>query len=123
MKKSKTPQQMIDEYTKEIVKSIERWEYINKHGCNDPFWADGSNMNLVRNHIIYYKMKIKDLCRENNIPLPDAFYFPTPPEVNNNYMADKNSERYKNLSTHPLYKRRLTSKTKPYNKEQMMIGG
>ena len=123
MKKSKTPQQMIDEYTKEIVKSIEHWEYINQHGCNDPFWPDGSNMNLVHNHICYFKNEIEKICRENGISLPDEFYIPTPPEVDDDYMADKKSERYKNLNKYPDYKGNLNGKTKPYSKEQMMIGG
>ena len=66
----------IDEYRKMIVESADRWTYIAEHGCSDPFWSDGCNMNLVRNHIIYAKRNIEKLY---NIPLP--------PEMDNNYMA------------------------------------
>lgn len=37
----------------ELQKDIDRWEDIKKNGCNDPFWPDGVNMNLKRNHIIH----------------------------------------------------------------------
>ena len=49
-------------------------------------------MNLTRNHILSYKREIREICEENSIPLPEEYYFPTPPEIDNNYMA-------KNLKT------------------------
>ena len=42
----------------ELAKSFERWEYLKEHGGSDPFYADGGSMNLVRNHIMYYKNKM-----------------------------------------------------------------
>lgn len=44
-------------------------------------------MNLTRNHVLSYKQQIRELCEENNISLPEEYYLPTPPEVDNNYMA------------------------------------
>ena len=76
----------LEKYRKELVKDIERWQYINENGCNDPFWTDGSNMNLVRNHVIYHKRIIFDICQETGTPLPDEYYLVTPPEVSNYYM-------------------------------------
>ena len=40
---------------KELRDSYERWNHILQNGAGDPFWEDGLNMNLVRNHIIHYK--------------------------------------------------------------------
>ena len=40
---------------KELRGSYECWNHILQNGAGDPFWEDGANMNLVRNHIIYYK--------------------------------------------------------------------
>ena len=40
---------------KELRDSYERWNHILQNGAGDPFWKDGANMNLVRNHIIHYK--------------------------------------------------------------------
>lgn len=39
----------IEEVCKEMRQSIQHWKDINQNGCNDPFWTDGTNMNLVRN--------------------------------------------------------------------------
>ena len=43
------------------------------------------NLNLVRNHIIYYKNKLEESCSDN--AYPDIYYRDTPPEVDQNYMA------------------------------------
>lgn len=96
--KIKTPEQQISEYGHEIVNEIAMWKDHNKNGCNDPAWPDGCNMNLLRNHIIYYKHKIRELCTDNGITLPVEYYFPTPPEVPDNYMAHlRQAERVKRL--------------------------
>lgn len=41
-----------------LAEAFERWEYLKEYGGSDPFYADGINMNLERNHIMYYKNKI-----------------------------------------------------------------
>lgn len=88
----------IEEVCKEMRQSIQHWKDINQNGCNDPFWADGCNMNLVRNHIIYDKCQLENMCREKSCPLPEEYYFPTPPEVDNHYMANlKQKDRVKRL--------------------------
>lgn len=86
--KKKTPQQEFDDCRKGIVDSINRWKFINENGCNDPAWTDGCNMNLVRNHILYYKKKISELCSREGFIMPEEYYLPTPPEVDNNFMAN-----------------------------------
>lgn len=96
--KKLTPEQEVNKEAGIIVERIGEWNYINKNGCNDPFWPDGCNMNLLRNHIIYAKRRITELCEENGIAIPEAFYLPTPPEVDNNYMANlKQKERVSRL--------------------------
>lgn len=77
----------IDEYRKMIVESVGRWNYIAEHGCSDPFWSDGCNMNLVRNHTIYAKRNIEKLCEENGLEFPIEYNIPLPPEMDDNYMA------------------------------------
>lgn len=49
-------------------------------------------MNLLRNHIIYAKRRITELCEENGIAIPETFYLPTPPEVDDDYMANLNQK-------------------------------
>ncbi|MDD4492828.1 MAG: hypothetical protein PHV32_00515 [Eubacteriales bacterium] len=69
----------------ELAERFTRWDFLYQHGCSDPTWSDGVNLNLVRNHIIYYKNKLEDSCSDN--AYPDIYYWDTPPEVNQNYMA------------------------------------
>ena len=68
-----------------IAESLERWKYLHDNGGSDPFWPDGMNMNLVRNHIAYYKRQCQsDLAPED---FPPEYSSETPPEVDNYYMA------------------------------------
>ena len=89
MKKELNP---IEEYAAQIVREIGHWNYILENGCNDPFWPDGANMNLIRNHIISYKREIAECCEATGAKLPLEYYLPTPPEVDENYMAVKKGE-------------------------------
>lgn len=73
------------DYVAVLESSFARWDYIREHGCSDPFWADGVNMNLVRNHIMYYKQQLSE--EATLFLLPEAYYREVPPEVDNNYMA------------------------------------
>ena len=73
------------DYAAALEKSFARWDFIRENGCSDPFWADGVNMNLVRNHIIFYKQKLSE--ETTLFLLPEAFYRETPPLVDNDYMA------------------------------------
>lgn len=73
------------DYAAALENSFARWDFIHEHGCSDPFWADGVNMNLVRNHIMYYKQQLSE--EATLFLLPKAYYREVPPEVDNNYMA------------------------------------
>ncbi len=73
------------DYAAALEKSFARWDFIRENGCSDPFWTDGVNMNLVRNHIIFYKQKLSE--ETTVFLLPEAFYRETPPVVDNDYMA------------------------------------
>ena len=98
MKKKKTPEQELIELRYRIVDERNDWKYINDNGCNDPSWPDGSNMNLVRNHILYCRVSIEEICKEAGIPFPEEYFLPIPPEVPENYMANlKQKDRVKRL--------------------------
>ena len=93
-----TAEDKVKEYCQSIRREIEHWKDINQNGCSDPFWSDGCNMNLTRNHIIYYQRQLKEICIENEIPLPDEYYLAVPPEGDTNYMANmKQKERVKRI--------------------------
>lgn len=84
-------------YTNSIILASSMWEKQYANGCSDPFWPDGCNLNLLRNHIIYSKRKIKELCEQNHISISEEYYLPIPPYLNNNYFANPNSERAKKI--------------------------
>lgn len=88
--KRETPQIKIEKFAKKIVRELATWENYRVYGGQDPFYSDGVNMNLIRQHIISYKNDIRDLCAENNIDLPIEYYLPTPQKVNDDYMAKNN---------------------------------
>lgn len=75
------------DHAAELEESYERWEYLKEYGGSDPSYADGSNMNLVRNHIIYHKHKLMEQYGTDYEKYPEAFYRELPPEVDDNYMA------------------------------------
>lgn len=81
MGKKTPPMIQVQNLCEEIHKSIDRWREIRDKGCSDPTWPDGTNMNLVRNHIIYYKIQIEEICDETGFPYPDEYFVELPPKV------------------------------------------
>lgn len=90
----------------ELDQEFRRWEQISKEGCSDPGWPDGVNMNLVRNHIIYWYRLLRDkLTGDVQLSLFEGGMDlsrerPVPPEVPNGYMVrnGKYPERIERLS-------------------------
>lgn len=75
----------------ELEKSYAHWQALYDHGGSDPTWSDGVNLNLVRNHIYYYKRQIEETC-----PLymsHELYQRPLPPEVDKGYMAQADEIR------------------------------
>ena len=113
------PAKKVKQYCEQIRKEISHWKDINQNGCNDPFWSDGCNMNLTRNHIIYDQKQIRKICEENQIPLPEEYYFSVPPEVDNQYMANlKQKDRVERI----FFQRKIPAKQKyKYDEQQMSL--
>ena len=104
----KTTEKSIERLRKDIAREAAAWIAIRDHGCNDPYWTDGNNLNLTRNHIIDDKRQLRELCEGNGMDLPDEYYLPTPPEAENDYMANmRQKERVDRLK---LYGHRLNRK-------------
>lgn len=74
-----------EDYAAKLRESFAHWQHLYEHGGNDPGWPDGVNLNLVHNHIIYYKRQIEETMKPG--AYPDIYYWATPPKVDNNYMA------------------------------------
>lgn len=91
-----------ENYGLELQNAHERWAYLYEHGGSDPFWEDGVNLNLVRNHILYYSGKIVETMSPGNYPA--AFFKETPPEVDQQYMARKDEIRENAKKSLAIYK-------------------
>lgn len=79
-----------------------RWDYLYKYGGYDPFWSDGTNLNLVRNQIIYTKRQIEQAYQSECYP--EIYYRETPPEVDLHYMARPDEIRTNAKKSLMLYK-------------------
>lgn len=68
-----------------LSSEYDRWERYYRDGGSDPFWSDGANMWLIRNHILYYRRQIEEELSPDEYP--EAYFREVPPEVDPNYMA------------------------------------
>ena len=113
------PIAMIQAHAAAIEKEQKHWLHLREEGGNDPFWTDGCNMNLTRNHIISYKRQIAEECAETGLPYPAEYFIPTPPEVDMNFMANLNQkERVSRLTQ---FGQKLTTKKAKYDSAQMSL--
>lgn len=88
------PEQMTEaQIREEVNREFEHWNALANGGCHDPFWPDGSNMNLVRNHIIYWYGLLR---KKMSAPVQLSLFGdsealegerPIPPEVPEHYMV------------------------------------
>lgn len=86
-KDRQSPERKLRSYAQDIRREIVHWCTLRDCGGNDPFWEDGTNMNLTRNHVIYAKRQIDELCGRYGLPAPAERYIETPPLVPNEYYA------------------------------------
>ena len=73
--------------SKLLMDELEHWQEIFEHGCQDPFWPDGVNLNLTRNHILWYRHEIEENLKAEDYP--ECYSLPVPPEVDQGYIADR----------------------------------
>ena len=86
----------------ELEKAYAQWESLYKQGGSDPFYPDGVNLNLVRNHILYFKRQI-----EETQPLyknTEVYRRELPPQVEDGYMARAKEIRDNAKTTLTAYK-------------------
>ena len=79
----------------EIRNEYKMWDEIAEHGCGDPFWEDGANMNIVRNHILYLKKQLISQAEKENVPIPPEVYWALPPEVPDTYMVKSGKNHFR----------------------------
>ena len=93
MAKKRDASKELEQERKNILQERQHWKTLRDYGCNDPFWPDGINMNLTRNHIIFARMRVQELCQELGCSLPEEYLLDVPPEVPDGYMAGGGKNR------------------------------
>lgn len=96
-KKQKTIEEIKKGLEQDFTQEFARWKTLYTEGGQDPFWSDGVNLNLVRNHILYAQRRCEEELPESDYP--ELYYADVPPEVDNNYMtkADEIRQNAKTL--------------------------
>ena len=84
-KKKKTAAEELKELVADCEERYARWRNLRTNGGSDPYWSDGVNLNLVRNHIKYAKHRIKEYCDKNGVIIPAIYYRALPPEMPNDF--------------------------------------
>lgn len=72
---------------KEPAQRHARWGKIRRHGAGDPNYSDGVNMNLVRDQILFAKVKLRKLLK--GAKRPEILKKATPPKVSMKWNAKK----------------------------------
>lgn len=88
------------DYKAELKEEYERWNQLFREGGQDPFWPDGVNLNLVRNHIIACKRSLEQEGGE----MPEEYDWSLPPEVPPQYMARKKEIWYRGIENYQKYR-------------------
>lgn len=94
-KRKYNPHKEIEECCNTLRTTPPKWIHHRDYGCQDPFWPDGINMNLLRNHMIYAKNTIRFICKEYGFLEPAELDIPIPPYVDENFFANPNCDRAK----------------------------
>ncbi|NYB73874.1 hypothetical protein HZF24_06940 [Sedimentibacter hydroxybenzoicus DSM 7310] len=84
----------------ELKERYEHWNHLKQYGCQDPFWEDGCNMNLVRNHIIYIKRQMEEQGIQSELLDKEI-----PPEVDRTYIARADEIRKNANKSLSIYKK------------------
>jgi len=87
-KRQKAP--TIPELQKLILDDFKHWEEIHRKGAGDPGHPDGTNMNLVRNHVLYDQGRLRELCKTQKVrPCPREARLKAPRPFSHEYCAPK----------------------------------
>lgn len=76
-----------------LEERFQHYDEVLENGCDDPLWADGVNLNLIRNHIIIAKRNIEEVFSVEDYP--DVYDRMTPEKINDDYMAKPDEIREK----------------------------
>ena len=85
-----------------LEERFQHYDEVLENGCDDPLWADGVNLNLIRNHIIIAKRNIEEVFSAEDYP--DVYYRMIPEKINDDYMAKPDEIREKAKEVLDMFK-------------------
>lgn len=100
-----------DYFQENLLDRYSCWKSIYENGCSDSTWEDGVNLNLVRNHILYFRGLCESTFGTKYWMYPDAYFFPLPPQFPNAFMATSRELRCKG---------KVLESTKIYSYQEIM---
>lgn len=77
----------IKEIESNILERYTCWKHIYENGSTDRLYEDGTGLNLVRNHINYYKKQCEEVLGDKFFLYPDSYFFPLPMAVPYTFMS------------------------------------
>ena len=99
-KRKKTLEEQVQECISDLKQAYAQWQRQYVEGVGDPNWPDGTNLNLVHNHICFYKRRLRELQEQGWMgEFPEVFFQPEPPKLDNDYMARKDEILQQALQT------------------------
>lgn len=87
---------------KELEADFRRWDYLMENGGTDPFYPDGSNLNMVRRQIAIVKEKCEEQLSKEEYP--ELYYRDTPQKVDDNLIVNADKIKEKAVENLAIYK-------------------
>ena len=87
------------DYRAELKEEYARWKRLFCQGGQDPFWPDGVNLNLIRNHITACRAALE----QEDKTVPEEYGWLLPPEVPPDYMARGKEIWYRGMESYKKY--------------------
>ncbi len=87
----------------ELIQSFAQWDRLREYGGSDPFYDDATNLNLLRNHIIYWKMEMKSKYGEDEGKYPKIYFRETPDVAEHGFVVKAAEIRDKAVEALNIY--------------------
>lgn len=100
-----------------LIKAYQNWENTRETGCHDPHYDDSVNLNLLRNHILYYKNQMEEKYGEDLGKYPEIYFKELPPEMDRGFMVKAAEIRDKAAESLEIYLSDANFRFLLYNKE------
>lgn len=100
-----------------LIKAYQNWENTRETGCRDPFYDDSVNLNLLRNHILYYKNQMEEKYGDDLKQYPEIYFKELPPKMDSGFMVKAAEIRDKAAESLEIYLSDANFRFLLYNKE------